>query len=163
MIEAHADCRAHSGGPRDWRAADIETYETLLATDAAGSGGVLADCMAVSTNVYAVLSDTASAAQSHIVVCTKSRLAERTTPTALALTDLSKSVFAVSFGNLDLGANHVGGDVSWTPPEIDAGIETYESYLATDAASSGGALAGSMAVSVTPSRSGTVHGHRQCA
>ncbi len=110
--------------------------------------------MAVSTNVYAVLSDTASAAQSHIVVHTKSRLAERTTPTALALTDFSKSVFAVSFGNLDLGANHVGGDMSWTPLEIDAGIETYESYLATDAASSGGALAGSMAVSVTPSRSG---------
>ena len=106
----------------------------------------MADCM--------VLSNTASAAQSHLVVYTKSRLAERTTPTALALTDFSKSVFAVSFGNLDLGANHVGGDVSWTPPEIDAGIETYESYLATDATSSGGALADCMAVSVTPSRSG---------
>ncbi len=130
------------------------TYETHLATDAAGSGGVLADCMAVSTSVHAVLSNTASAAQSHIVVHTKSRLAERTTPTALALTDFSKSVFAVSFGNLDLGANYMGGDMSWTPLEIDAGIETYESYLATDAASSGGALAGSMAVSVTSSRSG---------
>ncbi len=79
------------------------TYETHLATDAAGLGGVLADCMAVSTSVHAVLSNTASAAQSHIVVCTKSRLAERTTPTALALTDFSKSVFAVSLGNLDLG------------------------------------------------------------
>ncbi len=48
-----------------------------------------------------------------------------------------------SFGDLDLGASRVGGDVSWTPPESDAGIETYETYLATDAAGSGGALTGS--------------------
>ena len=137
--------------------------------------------MAAGTNVCAVAPDTDSLGMSHIVVYTKATLAEQARPAALALTDVSKSVSAVtfgaldldvnhvggdalmdvstsvsavSFGDLDLGANRVGGDVSWTPPEIDAGIETYESYLATDAASSGGALAGSMAVSVTPSRSG---------
>ena len=66
-------------------------------------------------------------------------------PAVLALADISKSVSAVSFSDLDLDANHVGGDVSWTPPENDAGFETYETYLATDAASLGGALTGSMA------------------
>jgi len=64
---------------------------------------------------------------------------------ALAPTDGSKSVSAVSFGDRDLNANLVGGDVSWTPPEIDAGFETYETCLATDAAGSGEALTGSIA------------------
>ena len=101
--------------------------------------------MAVGTNVFAVPPDTNSAGKSHIVVYTKSTLAEQTTAAALALTDVSKSVSAVSFGDLDLDANHVGGDMSWTPPVSNAGIGTYETYLATDAIGSGGALAGSMA------------------
>ena len=41
-------------------------------------------------------------------------------PAAIALADVSKSVSAVSFGDLDLDANHGGGDVSLTPPESDA-------------------------------------------
>ena len=60
------------------------------------------------------------------VALSKSTLAEQTTPAALALTDVSKSVSAVSFGDLDLDANHVGGDVSWTPPVSDANIKTYQ-------------------------------------
>ena len=51
-------------------------------------------------------------------------VAEQTTPAALALTDVSTSVSAVAFGDLDLDANHVGGDGSWTPPVYDAGIGT---------------------------------------
>ena len=102
------------GGDVSWTPpesdAGIETYETYLATDAAGSGGVLAGGVAVGTNVYAVSSDTDSTGKSHIVVYTKSTLAEQTTPAALELTDVSKSVSAVSFGDLDLDANHVGGD-----------------------------------------------------
>ncbi len=65
---------------------------------------------------------------------TKSTRGEQAMPAALALTDVSKSVSAVSFGGLDLKANHVGGDVSWIPPKYLAGLETYETYLATDAA-----------------------------
>ena len=57
--------------------------------------------------------------KSHIGVYTKSTLAEQTTPAALALTDISKSVSAVSIGDLDLDANHVRGDVPWTPPVSD--------------------------------------------
>ncbi len=48
----------------------------------------------------------------------------QTTPAALALTDVSTSVSAVAFGDLDLDANHVGGDGSCTPPVVDAGIVT---------------------------------------
>ena len=51
--------------------AGIETYETYLATDAAGSSGALTGSMAVGTNVYAVASDTGSAGKSHIAVRTK--------------------------------------------------------------------------------------------
>ena len=45
-------------------------------------------------------------------------------PAALALMDVSKRVSDVSFGDLDLDANHVGGDVSWISPENDAGIDS---------------------------------------
>ena len=50
-------------------------------------------------------------------------VAEQTMTAAPALTDVMKSVSTVSFGDLDLDANHVGGDVSWTPPDNDASIE----------------------------------------
>ncbi len=49
-------------------------------------------------------------------------------PTGLAMfyvPDVSKSVSAVSFEDLDLDASHGGGNFSWTPPE-----ETFE-ILAT--------------------------------
>ncbi len=80
--------------------------------------------MAAGTNVCAVTPDTDSMGMSHIVVYTKATLAEQATPAALAQTDVSTSVSAVSLGDLDLDANHVGGDVSWISPENDAGIGT---------------------------------------
>ena len=49
----------------------------------------------------AVLSSTSSTGRSHIVVHTKFVLVEQATPAALARTDVSKSVPAVSFGDLD--------------------------------------------------------------
>ncbi len=172
----------HVGGDVSWTPpendAGLETYETYLATDAAGSGGALTVSMAVGTNShaqrgragdaggsgaggcfegrlrcflrrsrlghepcrwrrtneYAVPPNTDSMGMSHHVAYPKSTPAERTMAAALALTDVSKSVSAVSFGGLDLKANHVGGDVSWIPPKYLAGLETYETYLATDAA-----------------------------
>ena len=98
-------------------------------------------------NSLTVEADAASAADfGHIVLCMESSLCEQTMPAATSLADVSKSIPAVSFKDLNLDANHVGGDVSWTPPKGDAVIKTYETYLATDAAGSDGALAASMAV-----------------
>ncbi len=73
-------------------------------------------------------------------------LDEQTTPVGLALTDVSTSVPSVSFSGLDLNANRVEGNVSWTPPVCDANVSAYETCLATDATDSAGALGGSMAV-----------------
>ena len=56
--------------------AHIKTYKTYLATDVADSGGALAGNMAVGMNVYAFSSDTDSLGKSHIVMYTKSTLAE---------------------------------------------------------------------------------------
>ena len=75
------------------------------------------DGMAVGTNVFAVSSDTDSTGKSHIVVYTKSMLAEQTTPAALALTDESLSVSTVSFGDVDLDTLQIGGGLSFTPPD----------------------------------------------
>ncbi len=117
----------HLGGDVLWTPpegdAGIEIYETYLATDAAGSGEALTGSTAAGTSVYAVPPDTDSMGMSPIVMYTKSTLAEQTMPAALALTDVLKSVSAVCFGDLDLDANHVGGEVSWTPLDNDASIE----------------------------------------
>ena len=98
-------------------------------------------------NSLTVEADAASAADfGHIVLCMESSLCEQTMPAATSLADVSKSIPAVSFQDLNLDANHVGGDMSWTPPKGVAVIKTCETYLATDAAGSDGALAASMAV-----------------
>ena len=96
-------------------------------------------------------SDTGSTGQSHIVVYTKSTRAGQTAPAALALTDVSKGISAVSLGDLDLDVNQGGSDMSWTPPMSDAYIKTYEMHLATDAVCADGALAGSKTVSTNGS------------
>ena len=89
------------------------------------------------TNVYAVSSDTDSTGKSHIVVYTKSTLAEQTTPAALALTDESLSVFAVSFGDLDLDAVQIGGGLSFTPPGNPSSLAWgWKVYIAKDSAGS---------------------------
>ncbi len=49
----------------------------------------------------AVLSGTSSTGRSHMVVHTKFVLVGQATPAALALTDVPRSVPAVSFGDLD--------------------------------------------------------------
>ena len=94
--------------------AGIETYVTDLATGATGSGGALTGRMTVGTKVYAVSGDTGSAGKSHVVVHTKSTLAELSMPMALAPTGVSKSVSAVSYSDLDLGANAVALAVGTT-------------------------------------------------
>ncbi len=110
----------HVGGDVSWTPpvcdANIKSYKTYLATDAAGSSGAVAGSMAVGTNVYAGSSGAGSTGKSHYVAYTKFTLAEQTTPAALALTDVSKSASTVSFGELVLDANHLGGDVSWASP-----------------------------------------------
>ena len=111
--------------------------------------GANAVALAVGTNVYGISgasSDTDLTSRSHVVVCTKSTLAGQTMPAALALTAVAKGVSAVSFDDLDLDVNHVGGGVSWASPENSAGIETYVTNLATGPAGLGGALTGRMAV-----------------
>ena len=110
----------HVSGDVSWTPpvseAGFETYETYLATDAAGSAGVPAGGVAVGTNVCAVSSGTGSTGRSHIVVYTKSVRVELSTPAALAPTDENLSVFAVSFGDLDRVALQIGGGLSFTPP-----------------------------------------------
>ena len=112
--------------------AERATHFAIMLSFLAGSG-------AVGMNLCAVSSDTDSAVKSHIV-STKSMLAEQTAPAAIALTGVSRSVSVFPFGDLDVDANQVCGDMSWTPPVSNVGFETYETYLATVAAGSGGVV-----------------------
>ncbi len=78
-----------------------------------------------STHAKAGGADTASAADlSHIELYAESSLCEQTMPAATSLADVSKSVPAVSFEDLDLDANHVGGDVSSGPTSLAVEADT---------------------------------------
>ena len=89
-------------------------WKVYIAKDSAGSGRTLVLSGSYSgSNSSTAPADTASAADfSHIVVYTESSLCEQTVPAATSMADVSKSVSAVSFEDLDLDANFTGGDVS---------------------------------------------------
>jgi len=127
-LDENAVALAVAWTPPEDSTVSIMTYEMYLATDAAGSGRAPIGSVGVGTNVYGISgasSDTDLTSRSHVVVCTKSTLAGQTMPAALALTAVAKGVSAVSFDDLDLDVNHVGGSVSWASPESSTGIETY--------------------------------------
>ena len=90
--------------------------------------------MAVGTNQGAMVADSALGSYTHLVVYTKSSLAEQTTPAALSLTDVISSVSGVGFVDKDLDAGELGGVVTWTAPGDVAQVTRYVVYLSTSAA-----------------------------
>ncbi len=129
-LDANDVALAVAWTPPDDGTAGIETYKMYFATDAAGSGRAPFGSVGVGTNAYAVSgvsSDTDYTGKSHVVVYTKSTLAEQTTPAFLQLTDValvltvvSKCVSVVSFVDLDFDVNDVGSAMSWAPPNDGA-------------------------------------------
>ncbi|CAE7192730.1 unnamed protein product, partial [Symbiodinium sp. KB8] len=83
----------------------------------------------VDSEIAEILPDTALANFSQVLVYTKSRLAEQTTPTVLALQDNNASVSSVLFIDLDLDLGDIGGPSSWLPPLDTSLVTHYEVYF----------------------------------
>ena len=95
----------------------VTYYVVYLATSSSGTGKwhVQSD-VEVGTNELAMLSDTALGSNTHLVVYTKSSLAEQTTPAALTLSDVSSSVSNVAFVDKDLDSGQLYRLVTWMAP-----------------------------------------------
>ena len=118
----------------------VEAYAVYLAADADGaSKSQIGSDVGVpgGQDVLTVPVDTALAGATHLVVYTKSSLAEQTTPDAWAVVDTARSVNDVDFVDFDLDAAELGGTLTWSPPEILTLVTHYSVYLAEDAAGAG--------------------------
>ena len=81
----------------------------------------------------AFLGSQAKMSFTHMLIYTKSPLAEQTTPVALPIFDVDGSVQSVSYFGRDVDDLHLGGEITWVPPAHTARVAAYAVYLAEDA------------------------------
>ncbi|CAJ1408195.1 unnamed protein product [Effrenium voratum] len=67
---------------------------------------------------FVVPPDTATNGTSHLFIHSTSETVEHRTPSVVEFFDAEASVTGVRFTDLDLDANELGGDFSWTPPRV---------------------------------------------
>merc|ERR1740129_420857 len=100
-----------------------------IADDALGSlRSQIGDDVTVGTNFAEMPAETQFA--THLVVYTKSSLAEQTTPVALNPVDSVANVSNVQFPDYDLDFNDLGGQISWAPPTDSSQVTHYLIYFA---------------------------------
>lgn len=81
---------------------------------------------------------------SHLLVYTKSALAEQSTPVAFNLSDSDASVSNISFPDLDLDQGHLGGNLTWLEPADTSQVQDYAMYLAADEVGAARAYVGNL-------------------
>ena len=77
------------------------------------------------TSQYDVAADTTTnlgSTATHFVVYQKTRIAEETTPAALAISDTGIQAQQVQFTDYDLDVNQLGGDILWQEPALDTNL-----------------------------------------
>jgi len=124
----------------------VDYYIAYTATDSQGAGKVQLGVASLrGTNLVTVPANMVHGSYTHLVVYTRSSLAEQTTPAALPLIDTSSSVSAVLFEDQDLDSLEIAGTVRWNAPMDISQVVSYVVYLSTDSSGSdrsqlGGAL-----------------------
>jgi hypothetical protein len=112
----------------------VSEYVAYLASDAGGSsrmGPLGGTAVAYGTNAALLPMNTPNVSFTHVLVYTKSSLAEQTTPAENVMTDSYVRIGALVFPDKDLDAGDLGGTVSWTPiatPRLDR----FAVYLSED-------------------------------
>ena len=122
------------GGEIVWnppsQVAHITHYLVYMATSAAGADRSLVGTLAEGTEAIAVPEDSPEASHAHIVVYTKSALAEQTTPASAEIVPNQASVQSVAFTDKDLDDGEVGGTVQWQAPADTSLVSKYAVYMA---------------------------------
>jgi hypothetical protein len=129
------DCDPHEiGGVLSWNApADtqrVEGYVIYFAQDGVGGSRHQIVEVPLGTEKTDVRSQFQS--HSHVVVYTKSTFAEQTTPAALWIVDQKTILANLTFVDLDLDFDQIGGNIVWDAPEDVCLATDYMVYLAKD-------------------------------
>jgi len=124
-------------GPVVWTepadAAQVTHYRVYFATSAVGTGrSQLGQDVPAGTNTAYVPDNFQSLSVSHILLYTRSSLAEQTTPVALEFIDDAIEVENITFTDEDLDPSELGGQVAWEPPNFTATVTHFIVYLTTD-------------------------------
>ncbi|CAE6912079.1 unnamed protein product [Symbiodinium natans] len=105
----------------------VVSYVAYLST---GFGDSMSD--RTCEEAVGILPDTALANFTHVLIYTKSRLAEQSTPVAISLQDNNASASTVLFADLDLDLGDIGGPLLWRAPADTSLVTHYEVYLTND-------------------------------
>ncbi|CAE7216619.1 unnamed protein product, partial [Symbiodinium sp. CCMP2456] len=130
------------GGLLSWKNpsdfSEVIDYEVYLAEDSNGTNRSYLGNVSVGTNSFDVPAETGLQSFSHLVVYTRSPLVEQSTPEALRIIETVASVSAISFVDLDLDTDELGGRLLWQEPASTERVEFYVVYLALDSVGTGG-------------------------
>ncbi|CAE7861988.1 unnamed protein product, partial [Symbiodinium necroappetens] len=123
------------GGTLEWSlpSSDIElveSYYVYLAASDAGYGRKLASVVDPSAAFQEILVNTKVEAFKHLLVYTKSPLAEQTTPASVAISDSAVTALNLSFSDFDLDQEDLGGNLTWSESEDLRYVDIYRVYLA---------------------------------
>lgn len=88
------------------------------------------DLVPVGTNNLLIPPDTPKQFYTHVVVYTKSLLAQSSGYGAIGVFDVSAKVSAIVFQDMDLDAAEFGGSITWAPPIAAGVVQHYFAYFA---------------------------------
>ena len=87
--------------------AEVTQYLVYLAAGAVGENRTHLGTLTVGTDVFEVLPNLAPGWLDHIIVYTRSLLAEQSTPSSLIISDTVSNILDLNFTDLDLDATQV--------------------------------------------------------
>jgi hypothetical protein len=122
------------GGDITWQAppdtTNLLSYDVYLSTSASAAGrSQVGSAVAVGNNQRIVPENTQLNTFSHVNVYSASSLGQASTPVAISFTDEQASASQLTFVDLDIDVNEMGGTLSWSPPASASFVVSYSAYL----------------------------------
>ncbi|CAJ1372391.1 unnamed protein product [Effrenium voratum] len=115
--------------PPEEQAELVTLHDVYLAEDEVGAGR--SQFASTKGDTVPLEAETPRRSFSHLLVFTRSSLAEQSRAAFLGLSDTTRLVQNLSFVDQDLDAEDLGGNVSWRQPEDSSLVVHYTVYLAT--------------------------------
>eukprot|EP00434_Breviolum_minutum_P004419 symbB.v1.2.003894.t1/scaffold217.1/size263214/4 len=107
----------------------VISYNVYLSSDALGGGRVQVDEVLLGGSSQLLLPETSLDPFTHVVVYSRSILAEQSTPVALSIVDNVAQVKDIVFPDFDLDETDLGGVLEWQEPDNTAQVTHYDVYM----------------------------------
>ncbi|CAE7205931.1 PIF1, partial [Symbiodinium microadriaticum] len=117
--------------PPEQRPDLVDFVDVYLSEDTQGAGRSQIQAGQASADTIELAAETALRSFRHILVFTRSSLAEQSTPVAFPISDTGRYVASLSFTDQDLDREEFGGNLSWQQPVDASLVAHYVAYLAT--------------------------------